>query len=352
MVSSTANPTSASSQTIASIGENESLRRTIARLNKGDFELVGPGDDAAVIRAESGSFVVTTDTLVEGHDFRLDWSTWFDLGWKAVASNISDVAAMGAKPTVLVVALVCPATTLVTDLESFADGLREACLSLAPGCAVVGGDLASGAQTVISVTAHGDLGGRKAVLRSGAMAGDILAVGGTLGQAACGLDLLASGNRDAASAWDEWVSVQRRPQPPIALGIAAAETGATSMLDLSDGLAKDASRIAKASGVTLRISSSALFGFEARLEGAAQLLSLANPHLVEMGQPNLAAEEYCRKWVLTGGEDHSLLATFPAGTALPRGFKAIGEVLPAQPNAPLLLDANTITAGGWDSVTG
>ena len=125
-------------ETIASLGENESLKRTISRLNKGEHELVGPGDDAAVIRAESGSFVVTTDTLVQDHDFKLEWSSGYDLGWKAVASNIADVAAMGATPTVLVVALVAPSNTEVAWLEAFADGLREACLALAPGCAVVG----------------------------------------------------------------------------------------------------------------------------------------------------------------------------------------------------------------------
>ena len=195
-------------ETIASIGENASLKRTISRLNKGEHELVGPGDDAAVIKAIDGSFVVTTDTLVQDHDFKLEWSSGYDLGWKAVASNIADVAAMGAVPTVLVVALVAPGSTRVSWLEAFADGLREACLALAPGCAVVGGDLASGAQIVISVTAHGSLEGRQPVLRSGAKAGDVLAVAGTLGKAACGLDLLASGNADAANAYDEIVSVQ------------------------------------------------------------------------------------------------------------------------------------------------
>ena len=347
-------------ETIASVGENESLRRTIARLNRGHYELVGPGDDCAVIRAEHGSFVVTTDTLVEDHDFKLCWSSWYDLGWKAVATNISDVAAMGAMPTVLVVALVTPATTLVSDLEAFADGLREACLQLAPGCAVVGGDLASGSQVVISVTAHGDLQGRAAVLRSGAKPGDVLAIAGTLGRAACGLELLLSDNADAASAYDDWVAVQRRPQPPIAMGVTAADAGATSMLDLSDGLAKDASRIARASGVDLVIEASQLFGFEAVLEGAAQALSLANPHLVELGKPNLAAEEYCRKWVLTGGEDHGLLATFPAEQTLPRGFKRIGVVRAAASAPTAYLASNlagesretAVTDLGWDSVRG
>jgi thiamine-monophosphate kinase len=354
-------PTSQSdAETIEAVGENESLRRTIARLNKGDWELVGPGDDAAVIRAENGSFVVTTDTLVQDHDFKLGWSSWFDLGWKAIASNLADVAAMGARPTVLVVALVTPASTMVADLEQFADGLREACQQLAPGCAVVGGDLASGSQVVISVTAHGDLEGRAAVVRSGARPGDILAVAGTLGRAACGLDLLLSENADAASAYDDWVNVQRRPQPPLALGVVASEAGATSMLDVSDGLAKDSSRVARASGVDVVIEASQLFGFEAVLEGAAQALSLANPHLVKMGEPNLAAEEYCRKWVLTGGEDHALLATFPSEVQLPKGFKRIGSIrqAKAKPTAYLTNNVAGVTTEtpvsdlGWDSVTG
>jgi len=347
-----------SAETIASVGENESLRRTISRLNASDYALVGPGDDCAVVRTEHGSFVVTTDTMVQDHDFKLEWSSWFDLGWKAVATNVSDVAAMGARPTTLVVALIAPTSTLVADLEAFADGLREACLQLAPGCAVVGGDLASGSQVVISVTAHGDLEGRAPVLRSGAVVGDMLAIGGTLGQAACGLELLMSNNDDAASAYNEWVDVQRRPQPPVALGIVAADAGATSMLDVSDGLAKDASRIARASRVDIVIDASQLIGFEAVLEGAAQALSLANPHLVEMGRPNLAAEAYCRKWVLTGGEDHGLLATFPSGVTLPRGFKRIGEVRAAagDPTAYLRTSAagktteTPVTDLGWDSV--
>ena len=330
-------------ETIASLGENESLKRTISRLNKGEHELVGPGDDAAVIKAESGSFVVTTDTLVQDHDFKLEWSSGYDLGWKAVASNIADVAAMGATPTVLVVALVAPSDTEVAWLEAFADGLREACLALAPGCAVVGGDLASGAQLVIAVTAHGDLAGRQPVLRSGAQVGDQVAVAGTLGRAACGLELLASGNTDAANAYDDWVNVQLRPQPPIAAGVAAAEAGATAMLDISDGLAKDATRIAKASSVTIKLDPIQLQGFQAVLEGAAQALAIK--------PATLTADQYTRKWVLGGGEDHSLLATFPADAKLPRTFKRIGEVV-AQQNQPVLLGDSPVEELGWDSVTG
>jgi thiamine-monophosphate kinase len=284
-----------------------------------------------VISAPDGRFTVTTDTLIEGHDFKLDWSTGYDLGWKAVASNIADVAAMGAVPTALVVALSVPGTTPVTWLEHFADGLKAACLALAPRCGVVGGDLAASEQVMISVAAHGSLEGREPVLRSGAQVGDIVAVAGTLGRAAAGLALLESGNRDAISAYDDLVNIQRRPNPPIQAGVAAATAGATAMLDLSDGLARDAARIAKASSVTIQIDPMHLQGFEAVLEEAARAIE-ANPS----------------DWVIGGGEDHSLLATFPAGATLPRAFKPIGVVLPQGP-APVMLGAQALPERGWDS---
>ncbi|MFM6963084.1 MAG: thiamine-phosphate kinase, partial [Micrococcales bacterium] len=279
--------------TIAQLGENESLRRTIARLGTTPSALVGPGDDSAVVAAPDGRFTVTTDTMVEGHDFKLDWSSGFDLGFKAIASNIADVAAMGAVPSSLVVALICRPDTEIEWLESFADGLRAGCEQLAPNASVVGGDLATGATTVVAVTAHGDLEGREPVLRSGAQVGDVVAVAGTLGKAAAGLALLQSGNADAINSYDELVDFQRRPLPPIAAGVTAAAAGATAMLDLSDGLSRDAARIAKASGVTVSFSRRDLQGFEAMLEEAARAIG-ANAF----------------DWVLDGGEDHSLLATF------------------------------------------
>jgi thiamine-monophosphate kinase len=321
-------------ETVAGVGENEALKRTIARLNPSEHALVGPGDDSAVISAPDGRFVVTTDTLVEGHDFRLDWSSAYDLGWKAVASNLADVAAMGATPTALVVALIVPGDTQVSWLESFADGLKAACLALAPGCGVVGGDLAASEKVMISVAAHGSLEGREPVLRSGAQVGDVLAVAGTLGRAAAGLALLQSGNRDAISAYDDWVNVQRRPNPPILAGVAASLAGATSMLDISDGLARDSARIAKASNVTLQIDPLQLQGFEAVVEEAARAID-AKPS----------------DWVIGGGEDHSLLATFPAGSVLPRTFKQIGVVLPQGP-APVMLGAQALPERGWDSSRG
>lgn len=315
--------------TVAELGEIESLKRTVSRLNGSEFAIVGSGDDSAVVGAPDGRFVVTTDTMIEGHDFRLDWSTGFDLGWKAVATNLSDVAAMGAKPTALVVAVAVPGSTPITFLEDFADGLKAACEKLAPGCGVVGGDLASSEQVFISVTAHGDLEGREPVLRSGAKPGDVLAVAGTLGRAAAGLSLLLSGDADAINAYDALVGVQRRPEPPISAGVGL---NATSMLDLSDGLAKDAGRIARASGVRIVIDSKELQGFEAMLDDAAMRLGVSS-----------------RDWVLGGGEDHSLLATFAAGSQIPRAFKPIGRV---ETGSGVYLDEKALAETGWDSVTG
>jgi thiamine-monophosphate kinase len=263
----------------------------------------------------------------------LDWSSSFDLGYKAVATNLADIAAMGAKPTALVVALVVPKTTKISWLEGFADGLDAACKALAPGAGVVGGDLAAGDQVVVSVTVHGSMEGRSPVLRSGATAGDIVAVAGTLGKSSCGLALLQSENKDLINSYDDWVSYHLRPEPPIQQGIEASLAGATSMLDLSDGLSADLLRICKASGVAIELSSKELQGFEAMLELPAIGLGL-DP----------------KTWVLHGGEDHALVATFAKDAVLPKAFKAIGVVKNGEPE--LYLDGVPLEAKGWDSITG
>jgi len=318
---------------LAELGEIESLKRTVARLKSGEHAIVGSGDDAAVVSAND-SFLVSTDTLVENHDFKLEWSSGFDLGFKSVASNLADIAAMGAAPTVLVVAMVVPKTTKISWLEDFADGLQAACDQLSPGSAVVGGDLASGDQVVISVTVHGTLDGLSPVLRSGANVGDVVAVCGPLGKAACGLALLESGNQDLIRSYDDWVLAQTRPAPPIDQGVIANKAGASAMLDVSDGLIRDLGRIAKASKVSIDIDRSELSGYEAMLDLPAQGLGLQT-----LG------------WVLQGGEDHSLLATFPAGATLPRSFKVIGKVIAASEH-DVFLDGQPVADTGWDSITG
>ena len=312
-------------ETLGSLGESAVLRRIFPRLPDAASALLGPGDDAAVVAAPDGRFVVTTDTLVHGPDFRHAWSSPFQLGWKAAATNLADVAAMGARPTALVVALVAPTATPAAWLEHFADGLREACAALAPGCGVVGGDLSVSEQLTIAVTAFGDLEGRPPVLRSGARAGDVVAVCGELGLAGRGLELLfargvdATGEPDAVAAaalrpaFDRELDAQLAPHPPIGAGVVAALAGATSMMDVSDGLALDARRIAEASGVVVDLDATAVGSTMA----------------------------------LTGGEDHAMLATFPADVALPDGFRPIGAVREGGPE--LRVDGRAYThRGGWD----
>lgn len=321
-------PRDPSDPRIGDLSEGEVLRRILRRLGEASAALVGPGDDAAVLAAPDGRVVVSTDTLVHGPDFRLAWSSPFDIGWKSAAVNLADIAAMGARPTGLVVALAVPTELPVSLVEGIAEGLRAACDALSPGCAVVGGDLTASDTLTIAVTAFGSLDGLAPVLRSGAQAGDTLAICGALGTAARGLAVLfergvgAAGHPvalDASSlspADAEALTAQLRPSPPLAAGVAAARAGATAMMDVSDGLALDASRIAAMSDVTIDIARERL-------------------------GPNA-------EWAIGGGEDHGMLATFAAGAELPDGFRAIGRVVAAG-DAPVLIDgAPWDGKHGWD----
>ncbi|WEG07392.1 thiamine-phosphate kinase [Microbacterium horticulturae] len=315
-------------QTVGARGEAAVLAAILERLAPSSRAIIGPGDDAAVLDAPSGRVVATVDTLVHGPDFRLAWSNGYDLGWKSAAVNLADVAAMGARPIALLVALTVPEETPLRLLTDMAEGLRDACAALAPGCAVEGGDLAVSPTLTIAVTALGVLDGAQPVLRSGARPGDVLALAGDAGRAAAGLRVLFDSFRDATGtpiAIDEsslapeerWaLGAQLRPEPPISLGAAAARAGATAMMDVSDGLALDASRMATASAVTLDISASALGGDPAT--------------------------------ALAGGEDHALLAAFPSGGTLPDGFRRIGTVRERGEVAVLVDGAPYTGRGGWD----
>src|SRR5215203_6594240 len=202
------------------VGEFGVIGRVLAQAGSARAAEVGPGDDAAVLQTSDGRVAVSTDVLVEGRHFRRDWSSAEDIGHKAAAANLADVAAMGGTATALVVGLACPPTTPTSWLEGVATGLAEECAPL--GAAVVGGDTVAAAadsgSVVISVTALGDLGGRTPVLRSGARPGDVVAVAGRLGWAACGLAVLRRGFSAPAAA----VSAHRRPSPPYGAGPAAA----------------------------------------------------------------------------------------------------------------------------------
>ena len=213
-----------SGPTLGDLSEGEILRRIFPLLPESYATIVGPGDDCAVVKAPDARMVVTTDMMVQGPDFRLEYSSGYDLGFKAAATNLSDVAAMGARPSSLIVALAAPASTPIALVEEFARGLREACDELAPGCGVVGGDLSTSSVLTIAVTALGDLEGREPILRSGAQVGDQIAVAGVLGYAAVGLAELFAGKLETGH--PNAIAAQLRPRSPIALGKPAALAGA------------------------------------------------------------------------------------------------------------------------------
>ncbi len=311
---------------VCDVSEADLLARILRVLGSASRAEIGPGDDAAVLAVPGGRVVATTDTLVHGPDFRLAWTSPYDLGFKSAAVNVADVAAMGARPTALLVALALPESLPAAFVDALATGFRDALAQLAPGCAVEGGDLTVSDTLTVAVTALGVLDGVEPVRRSGARVGDDVAVAGRLGGAARGLRILFERFRDAegipvpvddeelSAAERDDVDAQLRPRPPVELGVVAARAGATALMDVSDGLLLDASRMADASGVTISI--------DADLDAYA----------------------------LSGGEDHALLACFPAGAA-PPGFDVIGRVTEQGGAAVLVRGAVPAVRGGWDPYT-
>ncbi|MGK5738831.1 thiamine-phosphate kinase [Micromonospora sp. URMC 103] len=288
---------------VAEVGEFGLIERVTARLKYGPATLLGPGDDAAVIAAPDGRVAASTDVLVEGRHFRRDWGSARDIGHRAAAANLADIAAMGATPTALLVALCMPADLDPSWAEELADGLAAEAATV--GASVVGGDMSSSPTLTIAVTALGDLGGRPPVTRSGARPGDVLALAGRTGHAAAGLTVLSRGFRTPRLL----VEAYRRPEVPYAAGPQAADLGATSMIDVSDGLVADLGHVAKASGVGIDVRRDA-FEVPPQMRDAAQALG-ADPYA----------------WLLGGGEDHALAATFPPGVTLPPQWRPVGAVV-------------------------
>ncbi|MHA7288062.1 thiamine-phosphate kinase [Arthrobacter sp. MDT3-24] len=331
--------------TVAALSEAELLARIFPRLEMagthGSATLLGPGDDAAIIAAPDGRTIISIDTQVQDQDFRLQWpsgyrTTGFDVGWKAAAQNLSDINAMGGVATSLVVSLTLPPDTPVSWVADLADGLTAGIRELgATDCSVAGGDLGRGREISVTVAVLGSLAGGNAVLRSGARAGDVVALAGTVGRAAAGLALLEAeaAVQSLAPAERVFVEVQCRPRPPLSAGPLARSAGATAMLDISDGLVRDGGRLAAASGVVLDLDPAALKPLAEALRPASDLLS-ADP----------------MAWVLGGGEDHGLLATFPAGVQLPAGFTAIGSVqaLGSATLPGVTIAGHAVGTGGWD----
>jgi len=309
--------------TLAGLGEFAVIDRLVRDREQPPVVMLGPGDDAAVVLTPDGRTVVSTDMLVEGRHFRLDWSTPRDVGRKAIAQNAADVEAMGATPTAFVVAFGAPGHTSGDDVLALSDGMWEEASRF--GAGIVGGDLVAAPQWVISVTVLGDLAGRDPVRLDGARPGDSVAVVGDLGRSAAGYSLLRNAIRDH----DELRRSHLTPEVRYGQGRVAADAGATAMTDVSDGLVADLGHIADASGVGIDVARAAL----------------AADHDA-LGEAAAATEQDAWAWVLGGGEDHALVATFPG--ALPDGWRHIGVVVDGP--ARVLVDGTPWRGNpGWQS---
>ncbi|UAB98058.1 thiamine-phosphate kinase [Dactylosporangium vinaceum] len=316
--------------TVATAGEFGLISRVTARLGAASpLVLLGPGDDGAIVATPDARVVASTDVLVDGRHFRRDWSSARDVGHRAAAANLADIAAMGARPTALLVALCAPPDLQISWAEELADGL--AAEAVKTGATVVGGDTSSSPTLTIAVTALGDLAGQEPLVRSGARPGDVVAVAGRIGHAAAGYTILSRGFRSPKVLVDAF----RRPDVPYHLGPIAARMGATSMIDVSDGLLADLGHIAVASGV----------GIDLRRD-AFQV-----PEAMRAAATALGVDPY--GWILAGGDDHALAATFPPDVELGDDWLVVGSVLAADvftAGEGVTVDGRRYAGGapGWD----
>ncbi|MEO5663115.1 MAG: thiamine-phosphate kinase [Nocardioides sp.] len=308
-----------SDATLADAGEFGLIEAFTALFAQGEHVLIGPGDDAAVLRIRNGHVVVSTDLMVEGRHFRRDWASAEDVGHRAAAQNLSDINAMGGTAHSLTIGLAAPPDLPAQWALDFARGFAAECATV--GASVVGGDVTRADEIVIAVTVIGACT-QAPVVRSGAVAGDVLAMAGRQGWAAGGLAVLGRGFRSPRVL----VEAYRRPLPPYAAGRVAAEAGATSMIDISDGLLAEAKHLADESGVAIDVRRNAF--------------DLAEP-LVAVGAA-LGADPL--QFVLGGGDDHSLLATFPSATDVPEGWVVIGSVSDGE--------GVTVDGGDYEGPTG
>jgi thiamine-monophosphate kinase len=307
--------------TVSDAGEFGLIARVTEGLETVESTLVGPGDDAAVVATPDGRVVASTDLLVEGRHFRRDWSTAEDVGHKAAARAFSDIAAMGALPTALLIGFAVPGTLELSWVDGLLAGLRQECAHVE--AAIVGGDITAAEHITIALTALGDLQGRAPVTLGGASPGDVVALCGRVGWAAAGFAVLGRGFRSPVQV----VAAHRRPEPPYFEGPNAAGLGATAMTDVSDGLVADLGHIAAASGVRIDLRAEAL-DVPAKLREVGSALNV-DPMI----------------WVLTGGDDYALAATFPRRTDLPDPWRVIGTVAEGE---GVRVDGRRWPAGGHE----
>ena len=296
--------------------------------------VVGIGDDGAVYKTTEGmEQIAVIDTMVEGSHFIIgQTASWFDVGYKAVASNLSDIAAMGGIPTHIVLSAAIPPDMEMDSLTALYDGIKDICKAY--GVNIIGGDtvLSKGAL-VITVAALGEVEAGKAICRSGAKPGDIVAVSHTIGDSAGGLDVLLHGIEGYAYLKE----AHQFPTPQISLGRALVAYHAHSLNDISDGLASESNEIAKASGVDLILDRDAI------------------PCSEELREWSQAAQKDIYTYVFNGGEDYELIFTMTPEDfeALRREYSyvtAIGQVQPGKGQVYVRYEGKTsvLQPTGWN----
>ena len=298
---------------------------------------VANGDDAAAVTFPTGPVteLYTTDTMVDGIHFTAATTPWRDLGWKALASNISDVAAMGGDPATALITLGLPPDTPVASVKELYGGMMEICGEF--GARIIGGDMVRSPVAFVTVALTGICSGPPMV-RTAAEPGHPVAVTGPVGGSAGGLRQLLAGNTSDES---ELIRQHRRPCPHVAAGKVLVAAGVRCAMDVSDGLADDLGKLCAASGV-----SAVIYADKA---------------------PTIPALEtaFPDDWLdlaLYGGEDYVLLFTAPADimdaamTLLPSGGAVIGAITDGAPGAVAILDSDgkpvSHTGGGWDHFAG
>ncbi len=297
--------------------------------------LVPPGDDSAVWIPAGGAVTATIDTMTEGTHWRPKIFSMEDVGWRAVATSVSDLAAMGATPQVLLVAAILGPGLTIEEFDAAIDGIAAACRD--HGVRIAGGDIVRGRATAFTVTAIGatrlDRANRAITLRrDAAHVGDAVAVSGTPGAAAAGMRMVEGGMSGVPA--DTAIYALRRPRARIALGLDAVAHGVLCAIDISDGLVQDLGHIARRSGVGIELNLNAL-----PLSPAAV---------------SLLGSETARALALNGGDDYELALTArPAALDLIEGVTIIGRVVDEHPGEVIVRDAEGAVhpvPPGWDAL--
>ena len=295
-----------SNNTLADLGESGLVAKILEHISESTVSTMGveiaAGDDAAVLHPGGSCVVLSVDMYAEGKHFRTDWSTAVEIGRRCAAGSMADVCAMGSTPVGLLLAVGMPSTTASDWAGEFIAGFTQE--AEVAGAMLLGGDVSDCDIIVISVTALGTIASGTAVTRNGARAGDIVGICGSSGMAAAGLRILQSGLRSPRVLVDAF----RVPGIDYSAGARAAQSGATAMIDISDGLLADVEHIARASGVGIDLVTE-------KFDVPQELISAA----AAFGVDPLS-------WVLTGGDDHAIVATFPPKKRLPTGFTEIGRI--------------------------